>query len=139
MSLSSNATKVRIESKSPSVLVGDKMGMEQPIYTPRLLRVYDVLILQLVAGGIFRCSRRRLIRHYRENIQKRHLDCGVGTGFFIEQTADAAGLETLCLLDLNRNSLDEAARRLAAFDPVVCQHNLLAPLPTDLGTFSRSE
>jgi hypothetical protein len=74
----------------------------------------------------WRCPTRRLIQ-----LSARHLEAGVGTGFFIDR-AEPAGFERLTLLDINRHCLDRSAQRLARYRPVSREANLLAPVELDI-------
>ena len=73
----------------------------------------------------------RLLDLYRNNLSGRHLEAGVGTGFFIDR-ADPGGFEQLTLLDINRHCLARSARRLARYQPLLCEANLLAPIAIEL-------
>ena len=101
------------------------------IYTPSMLRIYDGLVHGLSNRFAWRCPTRRLIQLYSDNLCARHLEAGVGTGFFIDR-ADPAGFERLTLLDINRHCLDRSAARLARYRPVVREANLLAPVEFDI-------
>ena len=63
-----------------------------------------------------------------------HLEAGVGTGYFLDKTADAR-VSRLVLLDINRHCLERAARRLARFKPELYQVDLLAPIDLGLAPF----
>jgi hypothetical protein len=72
-----------------------------------------------------------LLDLYRNNLSSRHLEAGVGTGFFIDR-ADPGGFEQLTLLDINQHCLARSARRLARYQPLLCEANLLAPIAVEL-------
>lgn len=104
------------------------------IYTPVMLSVYDLLVHGLSNHLAWRCPTRRLVDLYRANLSANHLEAGVGTGFFLDR-AGGSRLDRLVLLDINRNCLDRAGRRLERFKPAVCEANLLAPTKLDLAPF----
>jgi hypothetical protein len=104
------------------------------IYTPLLLRLYDVLVHGLSNHFAWACSTRRLIELYEANLSPNHLEAGVGTGLFLDRAGDGR-LKRVALLDINRNCLDRAGRRLRRFHPVLCQANLLAPIDAGLAPF----
>jgi len=103
-------------------------------YTPFLLSFYDVLVHGLSNRLAWRCPTRALLDLYRANLSGNHLEAGVGTGFFLDR-AGKAQFDRLVLLDINRNCLDRASRRLARFKPVLYEANLLAPLKLDVRPF----
>jgi hypothetical protein len=105
------------------------------IYTPFMLRLYDVLVHGLSNRFAWRCRTERLLELYRTNLSTDHLEAGVGTGFFLDR-AGTSPFHRLALLDINRNCLARAGRRLARFEPTLYQVNLLAPIKLDLAPFS---
>jgi hypothetical protein len=56
-----------------------------------------------------------------------HLDVGPGTGYFLD-VADLPQLRRLVLIDPNPAVLDHAGRRLARFDPVLLEANVVVPI-----------
>jgi hypothetical protein len=109
----------------------DAIAKAHAIYTPSMLRIYDGLVHGLSNRFAWRCPTRRLIQLYSDNLSARHLEAGVGTGFFIDR-ADPTGFERLTLLDINRHCLDRSAARLACYRPVLREANLLAPVELDI-------
>ena len=105
------------------------------IYTPFMLSIYDVLVHGLSNRLAWCCPTRRLLEHYRANVTANHLEAGVGTGFFLDQTY-ASRLSRLVLIDINRHCLDRAGRRLARFKPALYQVNLLAPIKLGAAPFA---
>ena len=101
------------------------------IYTPFMLSFYDRLVHGLSNRFAWRCPTERIIGLYRDNLSSRHLEAGVGTGFFIDR-ANPVGFEELTLLDINRHCLARSAQRLARYHPLLCETNLLAPIASEL-------
>jgi hypothetical protein len=101
------------------------------IYAPLMLSFYDRLVHGLSNRFAWRCPAERMLDLYRHNLLSRHLEAGVGTGFFIDR-ADREAFEQLTLLDVNRHCLALSARRLARYQPLLCEANLLAPIAIDL-------
>ena len=101
------------------------------IYTPLMLAFYDRLVHGFSNRFAWHCPTERLLDLYRNNLSSRHLEAGVGTGFFIDR-ANPAAFERLVLLDINRHCLARSARRLARFRPLLREANLLAPVTIDL-------
>jgi hypothetical protein len=101
------------------------------IYTPFMLSFYDRLVHGLSNRFAWRCPTDRLIGLYRDALSPRHLEAGVGTGFFVDR-ANPARFEELTLLDINRHCLARSAQRLARYRPLLCEANLLAPIGSEL-------
>jgi hypothetical protein len=101
------------------------------IYTPLMLRFYDRLVHGLSNRFAWGCPTERLLDLYRANLSPRHLEAGVGTGFFIDR-ADPSRFDYLALLDINLNCLARSAQRLVRYHPVVREANLFSPLPDGL-------
>jgi hypothetical protein len=108
-----------------------RIAAAHAIYTPFMLSFYDRLVHGLSNRFAWRCPTERIIRLYRDNLSSRHLEAGVGTGFFIDR-ANPAGFEELTLLDINRHCLARSAQRLARYHPLLCEANLLAPIASEL-------
>jgi hypothetical protein len=104
------------------------------VYTPFMLSFYDVVVHDLSNRFAWRCPTRRLLELYEDNLAANHLEAGVGTGFFLDRIGGPA-LDRLVLLDINRNCLARAGRRLARFKPTLVQANLLAPIEERLAPF----
>ena len=97
-------------------------------YTRLGLRVYDPLVVNLIAPRVWGCTPDTLVAHYREHVTSNHADIGVGTGFFLDRCGlDAAGVR-LALIDLQSNCLDHAARRLARYRPQTYLRDALRPI-----------
>jgi hypothetical protein len=101
------------------------------IYTPFMLSFYDRLVHGLSNRFAWRCPTDRMLGLYRDNLSPRHIEAGVGTGFFIDR-ANPEGFEELALLDINRHCLARSALRLARYHPLLCETNLLAPIASEL-------
>ena len=102
----------------------------QSEYTPSFLRVYDRLVLGVFTTFVWRCPSRRIVDHYNQHLQQRHLDVGPGTGYFLRHATRPDGFE-LTLADPNRYVLAHAARRLRDLEPELVEANVLEPLPVE--------
>jgi hypothetical protein len=105
------------------------------IYTPSMLSIYDLLVHGVSNHLAWRCPTRKLLDLYRANLSANHLEAGVGTGYFLDR-AGRPNFQRLVLLDINRNCLARAERRLARFEPELREANLLAPLRLNRPPFS---
>jgi hypothetical protein len=109
----------------------DAVAAAHAIYTPFMLSVYDGLVHGFSNRFAWRCPTERILGLYRDNLSPRHLEAGVGTGFFIDR-ANRDRFEQLTLLDINRHCLARSARRLARYHPLLCEANLLEPIASEL-------
>lgn len=107
----------------------------QRIYTAGFLRVYDAVVLRFNGRLAWRCSPRRLLRLYDENISTRHLDIGVGTGYLLDNCRYPTSSPEITLMDLNPCPLRVAARRLRRYGPKTHRANAIEPFGLTAGGF----
>jgi hypothetical protein len=112
----------------------DRIEAGQAVYSPMVLRTYDWTVLGLSNLFFWRCPTAELRRLYDRNVSDRHLDVGVGTGYFLDKAKWPVAKPVITLLDLNPNCLATASRRIRRFAPQAVRANVLAPLPP-LGPF----
>jgi hypothetical protein len=101
----------------------------QAIYSPMVLRTYDLVVLGVSNPLLWGCPTRELRRLYDRNVSARHLDVGVGTGYFLDKATWPVPDPAITLLDLNPDCLAVAARRIRRYAPQTVQANILEPLP----------
>jgi hypothetical protein len=106
----------------------------QAVYSPLVLKVYDWFVLGFSNRLLWRCPTPALRALYDRNVSARHVDIGVGTGYFLDKAQWPVPAPAITLVDLNPNALRAAAKRIARFAPRTVQANALAPLPP-LGPF----
>lgn len=106
----------------------------QAVYTPLTLKLYDAWVLGVSNRWLWRCPTSRLRSLYDRNVSQHHLDIGVGTGYYLDHARWPVPDPRITLVDLNTNSLDVAARRIARFSPRTIRADVLQPLPS-LGPF----
>lgn len=99
------------------------------VYTPLTLRAYDWFVLGLSNRLLWRCPTAELLHHYQRNIGRRHLDVGVGTGYFLDKVRWSVPKPDVTLLDLSIHCLHAASARIARFTPQTVLANVLDPLP----------
>jgi len=87
------------------------------VYTPALLAVYDTLVLGLNSRLLWRCPKRRGVEFYNRHVGARHLDIGVGSGYFLDRCRFPVPDPQITLLDLSAVCLAHVARRLARYSP----------------------
>jgi SAM-dependent methyltransferase len=105
-----------------------KVLAAQAIYSPFTLASYDWFVLGFSNRFLWRCPTEALQALYDRNVSARHLDVGVGTGYFLDRARFPAA-PAITLLDINRHSLDAASRRIARYAPATVQADVLKPLP----------
>jgi ubiquinone/menaquinone biosynthesis C-methylase UbiE len=101
----------------------------QAVYSPIVLRMYDWYVLGLSNRLLWRCPTSALRQLYDRNVSARHLDIGVGTGYFLDKARWPAANPSITLVDLNVNSLNAASRRIRRYAPETIVANALEPLP----------
>lgn len=101
-------------------------------YNPALLAIYDVWVLKFMTRAVWKVPVEPGVARYRQHLGHRHLDVGPGTGYFIELAAPPADTE-ITLLDPNPHVLKHASKRLAAWNPVVVEADVMKPLPVEGG------
>jgi SAM-dependent methyltransferase len=99
------------------------------IYTPLILKLYDGWVLGVSNRFAWRCPTRAvLLPFFRRHIGSRHMDVGVGTGFYLAN----AGLHPdseVTLLDLSISSLNAAKARIKHIKTQSVRHDVTLPLP----------
>jgi len=111
-----------------------EIELGQAAYTPKVLAIYDFLVLRFFNRFVWRCPRKKLLGLYRECMTDNHLDCGVGTGFFVDECATRRE-SRFALIDLNPHSLESAFQKLRRFKPVIYRKNILDELNLDCAPF----
>ena len=104
------------------------------VYSPLVLQAYDWIVLGLSNSLLWRCPTPVLRQLYDRNVTARHLDVGVGTGYFLDKAKWPVANPSITLLDLNPNCLRAASKRIARYAPQTRLANVLEPLPA-LGRF----
>ena len=106
----------------------------QAVYTPKMLAIYDVLVLGLSNRWIGMPTP-RLLAHYDQHISGNHLDVGVGTGYFLDRCRFPTPTPRIALMDLNRDALQFSARRIARYEPETYVRNVLETIDFDGAKF----
>jgi len=87
------------------------------VYTPAALALYDLAVLGLSNSFVWRCPSHVLLDFYNQHISDKHLDIGVGTGYFLDRCRFPSNHPTIALFDLNPHSLAKSAKRLRRYNP----------------------
>lgn len=99
------------------------------IYTRANLRIYDAVVMGLLARHVWDCPADTFVEHYRRHITSNHADIGVGTGYCLDRCGFDTPDPRLVLIDLQPNCLEYAARRLARYRPQILVRDVLQPMP----------
>lgn len=82
------------------------------VYSPVVLKLYDWWVLGISNRFAWQCSTKKvLLPFFKKYLSKKHLDVGVGTGFYLVH-AELTQSNEVTLFDLNENSLRAAAGRV---------------------------
>src|SRR5437899_11143261 len=104
----------------------DAVWAGQAAYTRTALALYDPFVIGTLIRFVWRCPPSALVHLYDRNVSSNHLECGVGTGFFLDRCA-LPPRPRIVLLDLNPSCLRRAERRLSRYAPRVHRRNVLDP------------
>jgi hypothetical protein len=107
----------------------------QAIYGRGFLAIYDALAYGVNCPIVWRCPKSKLVELYSENVTGCHLDVGVATGLLLDECSFPVATPEVTLMDLNRNCLDRASRRLSRYKPRTHEANALDPWGLPTGTY----
>lgn len=107
----------------------------QVVYTKRVLSVYDIIVLGISNRFIWKCPTSLIEAHYNRHLSSNHLDVGVGTGYFLDRCRFPSGNPRIALMDMNSNTLEFAAQRIARYRPETYRQNILEAITTTLAPF----
>lgn len=105
------------------------------IYSKFTLFFYDMLVMLFENYFVWKCPTQTVIDFYHEHVTNRHLDVGVGTGYFLNKCSFPGGSPMVHLMDLNPNSLRKTSKRIKRYSPIAHQWNVLEPIRFDLPEF----
>ena len=109
----------------------DSSAAGAAVYSPFTLALYDAWVLGISNRYAWRCPTQSvLLPFFRANVRPRHLDIGVGTGYYLAKTPLSSQTH-VTLLDLNPSSLEAAKRRIARPGTRTIQHDVMTPLSGD--------
>jgi len=105
------------------------------IYSRQFLSIYDLYVLGFSNTFVWQCPSRLILDFYNAHISGKHLDVGVGTGYFLDKCKFPTRHPTLVLADINPNSLHTSAKRLKRYHPTTYRANVLAPFQIEEADF----
>jgi hypothetical protein len=104
-------------------------------YTGVVLPIYDFYVLKFNNGLVWRCPTRDILAFYNEHVANRHLDVGVGTGYFLDKCRFPSPHPVVSLIDFNPQCLAVSALRLRRYAPATYVANVLEPIVIDAPGF----
>nr|WP_154325333.1 class I SAM-dependent methyltransferase [Pantoea sp. 201603H] len=112
--------------------MGHKNNAGANAYTPFSLKLYDWWVLTISNRYAWRCpTETLLLTHFQQHMGAKHLDIGVGTGYYPAKTPQ--GSQDITLLDLNQDSLAAAQRRIGGQRVTASvRHDIFQPFPSEL-------
>jgi SAM-dependent methyltransferase len=117
--------------RTTDTAAADETGRRHAMRSPLTARAYDALVLGAVGPLVWRCSRGRLLDHYREHLTDSHLEVGAGSGYLLDHSRFPGKKPRITLLDHNQQALDVSRQRLRRYAPRVRTDNVLAPIDFD--------
>lgn len=98
------------------------------VYSPLTLKLYDAWVLGISNRFAWHCPTRQVLQPFFDrHVGARHLDVGVGTGYYLAN-AHLPDTTHVTLLDLNPSSLQAAKDRFGRPDTDTLQHDVFKPL-----------
>lgn len=98
------------------------------VYSRSYLNIYDWFVLGFGNSVVWQCPTALLMSWYERHVSSRHLDVGVGTGYFLDRCHFPAAEPTIALLDLNEEALRFTAERIRRYRPTIHRADVLEPL-----------
>jgi ubiquinone/menaquinone biosynthesis C-methylase UbiE len=105
------------------------------VYTKPLLKIYDYYVLGFSNRFLWQCPKSLILEMYNKYVSNIHLDIGVGTGYFLDKCQFPSSRPTIMLVDLNSNSLQFTAKRIARYQPQICLADIYETLPLENSKF----
>jgi hypothetical protein len=127
--LVASACSIRLAKGWAGMAKPAEIDAGQAVYSPMVLHTYDWFVLGLSNHLLWRCPTAELRRLYDRNVSPRHLDIGVGTGYFLDKAKWPVPNPAITLVDLNANSLRAASQRIRRYASQTVLANALEPLP----------
>lgn len=96
---------------------------------------HDLGMPRLELAAVFKCPVRRIVEFYDQHVSDRHLEVGMGTGYFLDRCRFPVPAPEIHLLDLNPDCLDRVSRRIRRYRPITHCCNVLEPIQERLPRF----
>lgn len=103
-------------------------------YTARSLKIYDAIVITASNRLAWRCPSPVMLARYDRLIRPHHLEVGPGTGWYLAHARMPENAH-ITLLDLNADTMEATARRIAGVPHTAVTADVLRSLPAGLGPF----
>ena len=103
-------------------------GPGAAIYSARALRAYDLVVHGISNTFAWKCPTPELLDLYNRNVSARHMDIGVGSGYFLDRCRFPVPDPRIALVDLNEDALRFASDRIRRYRPSTHVADVLSPL-----------
>jgi hypothetical protein len=113
----------------------EKKHTSSSAYTNLALSVYDLGIIKFSSRFMWLCPKENLLKLYNENISSKHLEVGVGSGYFLDKCKFPVDPPEIHLFDLNPNSIRFTSSRIKRYAPKTYCADILKPITEPLPTF----
>ena len=120
-------------TQKTGIAIDAKPGAD--IYSKSLLKIYDFFVLGLSNTFFWKCPTKLILDFYNQHVSGKHLDIGVGSGYFLDNCKFFKPNPIIALVDLNPNSLQFTAQRISRYKPTTLIANVFQPLPLDSTDF----
>jgi 2-polyprenyl-3-methyl-5-hydroxy-6-metoxy-1,4-benzoquinol methylase len=100
-----------MDYKTMSVVTESEIKKGHAVYTPIMLKLYKLWVLDISNQWIWRCPKAKQLEQFNKYLTANHLDIGVGTGYYLKSCTMPPQAK-LSLMDLNPNCLNEAKQAL---------------------------
>ena len=107
------------------MITEDAVRRGAAVYSRPVLAVYDIFVLGFTNTFVWRCPSPYILEFYNQNVSDKHLDVGVGSGYFLDRCTFPSASPHIALMDLNENSLHKTAKRLHRYEPRSYRQNVL--------------
>lgn len=100
-----------------------------------VLPIYDLEFLWFELPVVFKCSPRRIVDFYDRHVSDRHLDVGIGAGYFLDRCRFPVAAPDLHLLDVDPTRIERASRRIRRYCPITHCCDVREPIRERLPRF----
>ena len=105
------------------------------VYSKKVLSIYDPFVLGFSSRFAWGSPSKYTVEFYNQHVSGRHLDVGVGTGYFLDNCTFPVAEPEIGLMDLNANSLGATAERLKRYHPRIFTADVLHPISIEAEPF----
>ncbi|PHM05708.1 class I SAM-dependent methyltransferase, partial [Nostoc sp. 'Peltigera malacea cyanobiont' DB3992] len=117
-------------TQKPEITIDATFGAA--VYNKSVLMIYDFYVLGLSNTFFWKCPTQLILNFYNQHVSAKHLDVGVGSGYFLDNCQFSNPNPIITLVDLNPNSLEYTAQRIHRYKPTTLLANIFQPLPSAL-------